>query len=516
MTVLTVHKDYPCHPKNYRKGRKQAVKYLVIHYVGATGDARNNAKYYSTTANIGASAHYFVGHAPRPKVWASVPEGDTAWHCGAKKYIHPDCRNENSIGVELCCHQDAKGNWYFDPETVDAAVELCRDIVGRYGIDKDHVLRHYDVTGKVCPAPFVRDWTAWDDFKTRLFEKEDKDMGTNVCWAAIPKKDINAIRIVLGNGKSAAQIKAETGCDYVINGGLYNMSTGKPLCHLKSDGEVWATTSDGYIGYGWVAGGDIREMAIPEEGAQLDSYIACCQLLGRYMGEGSKPHYPDEMGGKRGRTAMALTADSLILFCSKDGSEYAQTPEELQLEMQWRGATSAVMLDGGDSSQCDFGSLGAVTSSRRVHHYICVWTGKHIMGRYEVVTKASPLTIRKSNSTGSGKVGSYPKGTVVDVLAVKGNWARTVKGWCSMTFLRKVSGPKPAPMPETVPEPTPTPTVPEAADEWASVAWKRAYAVGVLDGTRPKEAITRQEVAVILDRIGALGALGLAMLGGEA
>ncbi len=165
---MTVHKDYPCHPKNYRKGRKQAVKYLVIHYVGATGDARNNAKYYSTTPGIGASAHYFIGHGPSPEVWASVAETDTAWHCGANRYVHPDCRNDNSIGVELCCHKDAAGVWYFDAETVDAAVALCRDIVARYGIDKTHVLRHYDVTGKTCPAPFVHDGNAWEDFKSRI------------------------------------------------------------------------------------------------------------------------------------------------------------------------------------------------------------------------------------------------------------------------------------------------------------------------------------------------------------
>lgn len=167
--MLVVHKDRPCHPDNYRKGRKQAVKYLVIHYVGAKGDAMNNAKYYGTTPGTKASAHYFVGHGPSPEIWASVAEWDTAWHVGAKRYTHLDCRNENAIGVELCCHQNAAGTWYFDPETVDMAVELCRDIVARYGITKDRVLRHYDVTGKICPAPFVNDPGAWDDFLDRVF-----------------------------------------------------------------------------------------------------------------------------------------------------------------------------------------------------------------------------------------------------------------------------------------------------------------------------------------------------------
>lgn len=173
----------PCHRDNYKKGRNSAVKYLVIHYVGALGSAAANARYYGTTPGIGASAHYFVGHAAEgAAVWSSVPEGDTAWHVGAKRYVHPECRNGNSIGVELCCHRRADGTWYFDRETVDAAVALCRDIVGRYGLDRAHVLRHYDVTHKKCPAPFVDDVEAWLAFKKRIFE-EERTMDEPAGWA---------------------------------------------------------------------------------------------------------------------------------------------------------------------------------------------------------------------------------------------------------------------------------------------------------------------------------------------
>lgn len=184
---MMIHQERPCHPDNYSKGRKRAVKYLVVHYVGALGNAAANAKYYGTTKGIKASAHYFVGHGPSPEIWASVAEADTAWHVGAKKYVHPDCRNDNAIGVELCCHQDPWGVWYFDPETVDVAVELCRDIVGRYGIPKDRVLRHYDVTGKICPAPFVHDAGAWEDFKNRVFAVEGQGHLSGPCGATSPK-----------------------------------------------------------------------------------------------------------------------------------------------------------------------------------------------------------------------------------------------------------------------------------------------------------------------------------------
>lgn len=161
--------DYPCNTANYRKGRKQDIRYIVIHYVGELGSALNNAKYFSGTAGLGMSAHYFVGHAAEnAKVYQSVQDEDTAWHCGADSYKHPTCRNDNSIGVELCCHQDSAGKWYFDQATVDRAVELVRGLMGRYGIDADHVLRHYDITGKNCPAPMVNDPAAWAAFKARL------------------------------------------------------------------------------------------------------------------------------------------------------------------------------------------------------------------------------------------------------------------------------------------------------------------------------------------------------------
>ncbi len=162
---------FPCDSQNYRKGRAQAVSYLVIHYVGATGSARENAAYFHThhARSLNSSAHFFVGHADEGgAVYPSVSVADTAWHVGATRYVHPKCRNANSIGVELCCHRDAKGAWYFDPETVAAAQALCRELMAKYHIPRDRVLRHYDVTGKLCPAPFVADPAAWQAFLAGL------------------------------------------------------------------------------------------------------------------------------------------------------------------------------------------------------------------------------------------------------------------------------------------------------------------------------------------------------------
>ena len=170
---MVLHTGYPCHPGNYQRGRAQPVSFLVYHYVGATGGGKANAKYYHSADGVGASAHYFVGHASEgAEIWSSVPEADTAWHCGAKTYKHRSCRNANSIGIELCCHRRGDGTWYIDEETMAAAAELGREIMARYGIPLDHVLRHYDVTGKLCPRPLI-DEGAWADFKKRLEGEEE-------------------------------------------------------------------------------------------------------------------------------------------------------------------------------------------------------------------------------------------------------------------------------------------------------------------------------------------------------
>ena len=149
------------------------IRYLVIHFTANNGDtAKNNADYFAREV-AGASAHYFVDEN---EVWRSVLDSCTAWHCGTKgKYCHPHCRNKNSIGVELCSRKDANGIYYFTGGTVERAVQLVRQLQTRYGIPRENILRHYDVTHKVCPEPFVRNEDAWQEFLNAV-EQEDEEM----------------------------------------------------------------------------------------------------------------------------------------------------------------------------------------------------------------------------------------------------------------------------------------------------------------------------------------------------
>lgn len=162
MTVNSI----PCRRENYGGLRTGPVEYLVVHYTAGDGDtARDNGLYFARE-RVEASAHYFVD---RTGVVASVPENYVAWHCGASVYRHPCCRNANSLGVELCSVMDEDG-YRFEAATVDNAAALLAELMERYAIPVERVLRHYDVTGKCCPAPFVTDGAAWRAFLSRLEE----------------------------------------------------------------------------------------------------------------------------------------------------------------------------------------------------------------------------------------------------------------------------------------------------------------------------------------------------------
>ena len=159
---------------NFNEGNTSRIKYIVIHYVGALGGAKANCQYYAG-GDRNASAHYFVGFDG--EIWQSVEDKNIAWHCGASIYKHGECRNANSIGIELCVRKKNTASlgatdkdWYFEDATVEAAAELTRYLMEKYNVPASHVIRHYDVTGKICPNPYVYNTTAhtWDEFKNMV------------------------------------------------------------------------------------------------------------------------------------------------------------------------------------------------------------------------------------------------------------------------------------------------------------------------------------------------------------
>lgn len=158
---------------NFTSKRSATIRYIVIHYTANKGDtAKNNATYFHNNS-VGASAHYFVDES---SIWLSVPETARAWHCGGGLQgstghsFYNICTNNNSIGIEMCLW-DKKGN--IREGTIETAIALTKELMAKYNIPADRVIRHWDVTGKQCPAPMVGNNNAyWNNFKKRIQEEE--------------------------------------------------------------------------------------------------------------------------------------------------------------------------------------------------------------------------------------------------------------------------------------------------------------------------------------------------------
>lgn len=167
------------------------IKFLVVHYVGALGDAHANTEYYRTCL-VKASADFWVGF-----------NGDIWQGCDYRKYYsqaiggglqgsgpHPFygvARNANQISIEMCVRKRSTRtmyatdkDWYFEKATIESAAELVAFLMHDCDIDIDHVIRHYDVNAKICPNPFVYNTgdVSWDEFKKKVMNYYNGGTGT--------------------------------------------------------------------------------------------------------------------------------------------------------------------------------------------------------------------------------------------------------------------------------------------------------------------------------------------------
>lgn len=149
---------------NYNHSEGNKPKYIVIHYTGNINDsAKNNADYFGR-CNRNASAHYFVDDN---EIYQVVEDYNASWHCG-DGHNRYGINNYNSIGIEMC----GTDNGNISEKTVQNTLELTKYLMNKYGIDADHVVRHYDASRKDCPSAFHdNNWARWWNFKDRLSNK---------------------------------------------------------------------------------------------------------------------------------------------------------------------------------------------------------------------------------------------------------------------------------------------------------------------------------------------------------
>lgn len=166
------------HKSNFGATRKaSSIRYIVVHFTANDGDHDESNANYFRTPNRAASAHYFVDD---DSVTQSVYCTRIAWSVGGRKYtscktsgggkLYGICTNANSISIELC---DTVRDGKFKPTqaTLDNAVILIKKLMKRYNVPTSRVIRHFDVTGKLCPVYFCNSKendAAWEQFKKQL------------------------------------------------------------------------------------------------------------------------------------------------------------------------------------------------------------------------------------------------------------------------------------------------------------------------------------------------------------
>lgn len=140
-----------------RPGTKtDGIEYIVIHYLAnPKTTAQENHDYFESLKDLGTtymSANYVIGL--EGEIIQCVPDDEIAYASNEM-----NCR---SISIENC-HKDTTGK--LNEETYESLVKLTAYLTEKYHLDREHIIRHYDVTGKECPKYYVENEDKWEEFR---------------------------------------------------------------------------------------------------------------------------------------------------------------------------------------------------------------------------------------------------------------------------------------------------------------------------------------------------------------
>ena len=193
-------------PVHVTASKDRPVKYLVIHFTGSSNSRQGRALgTFNTFMKKNASADFCVDDAdivqfnPDIRNYYCWAVGGTKYHNNGGK-LYGKAVNKNVVSIEICSTcvpstKDAVGEenhtgWSFSEAALNNAVKLARILMKLFDIPIGNVIRHYDVTGKLCPGLIGwndekiydlssrkstgknSDSTKWEAFKKRLTENK--------------------------------------------------------------------------------------------------------------------------------------------------------------------------------------------------------------------------------------------------------------------------------------------------------------------------------------------------------
>ena len=183
------------------KTPNRTIKYLAIHYTAGASSASGRAKGMKSSweksrrasADFGVDDTTMVQFNPDPKNYKCWSVGDNKNPYSGGGRLYGIATNANTISIEICSNlksgtSASKTNhegWYFTEAALNNAVRLAKILMKKYNIPIERVVRHYDISGKVCPG--ILGWNnaglndtkgnkingtnnshKWEEFKNRL------------------------------------------------------------------------------------------------------------------------------------------------------------------------------------------------------------------------------------------------------------------------------------------------------------------------------------------------------------
>lgn len=136
---------------------------IVVHYVGNPNTtAENNRNYFEglkSKQTTYASSHFVIGL--EGEIIQCVPLNEVAYASNE--------RNNDTISIEVC-HVDETGE--FNKKTYQSLISLLTYLCDMFQLKSGDIIRHYDVTGKLCPLYYVDHEDAWIQLKDDVAKKQ--------------------------------------------------------------------------------------------------------------------------------------------------------------------------------------------------------------------------------------------------------------------------------------------------------------------------------------------------------
>ena len=419
------------HNTTSAKGRN--IGWLAIHYTAGTnsrpGAALNVVSWFKNPENNGGSADFIVDDTTVVQYNPDI-RNRYCWAVGGKKYpntkggsLYGTVTNRNSISVEICSTsrngQVLNGNnpgWSFTDAALDRAVELVRYLMREYGIDADHVIRHYDVSGKPCPG--IIGWNkesgsekAWQAFKSRLTASDVAQTAASpvaqyadtekTVWDFLKSKGLNnyAAAGIMGNLYAESSLRAN------------NLQDSFEKRLDLSDAEYTAA----------VDSGEYQNFAMDKAGYGLAQWTYWKRKEGLY-------NLSKETNRSVGNPALQLD------FLWKElQSDYPSLLSALSVAASVQDASNAFLFQFEKPAD-----MGESVQRKRAEF------GQRYFDRYAlpfmVRVATEKLNIRKGPGTEHDKNGFVEVGDAFTIVEVRGDWGRLKSdaGWICLRYTQRV------------------------------------------------------------------------------